>query len=113
MGEKIFYHALTSPKDKNNKIKGPNFSIQTRNQFFSDAILFVVLIEECFFKSTLIKDKLKFSVSVPPNQLIVYDISGREVTSVVGPLTEDSDLVLTCEVRGGKQTEFSSFDSEY
>ncbi|KAK7572115.1 hypothetical protein V9T40_014587 [Parthenolecanium corni] len=39
---------------------------------------------------------------MPPNQLIVYDISGREVTSIVGPLTEGSDLVLTCEVRGGK-----------
>lgn len=46
---------------------------------------------------------------MPPNQLIVYDISGREVTSVVGPLTEGSDLVLTCEVRGGKWTSLFNY----
>jgi hypothetical protein len=44
-----------------------------------------------------------FSLAVPPHQLIIYDNSGRDVSPpVVGPLTEGSDLVLTCEVRGGK-----------
>jgi hypothetical protein len=42
-------------------------------------------------------------VTVPPHQLLIYENSGRDVsTPIVGPLTEGSDLVLTCEVRGGK-----------
>ncbi|CAB0016635.1 unnamed protein product [Nesidiocoris tenuis] len=41
---------------------------------------------------------------LPPNKLLVYDNSGRELSDVVGPLTEGSDLVLTCEVRGGEPT---------
>lgn len=41
-------------------------------------------------------------ISVPPHQLLIYDNSGREVTDTVGPLEEGSNLVLTCEVRGGK-----------
>jgi hypothetical protein len=42
-------------------------------------------------------------LAVPPHQLLIYENSGRDVsTPVVGPLTEGSDLVLTCEVRGGK-----------
>ncbi|KAK9498254.1 hypothetical protein O3M35_004110 [Rhynocoris fuscipes] len=40
--------------------------------------------------------------SVPPHQLLVYDNSGRELKDTVGPLTEDSELVLICEVRGGE-----------
>jgi hypothetical protein len=32
----------------------------------------------------------------------VYDASGRDVAGSVGPLLEDNNLVLTCEVRGGK-----------
>ncbi|KAJ9592081.1 hypothetical protein L9F63_001390, partial [Diploptera punctata] len=41
----------------------------------------------------------------PPHQLLIYENSGRDVVApVVGPLTEGSDLVLTCEVRGGKPT---------
>lgn len=39
--------------------------------------------------------------SVPPHQLLLYDKMGRDVSGVVGPLEEGSDLVLTCEVRGG------------
>lgn len=38
---------------------------------------------------------------MPPHQLLLYDNSGRDVTGVVGPLEEGTDLVLTCEVRGG------------
>lgn len=41
-------------------------------------------------------------VLVPPHQLLVYDNSGRDVSGVVGPMEEGSDLILTCEVRGGK-----------
>lgn len=44
-----------------------------------------------------------FSLTVPPYQLHIYEHSGRDVSApVVGPLTEGSDLILTCEVRGGK-----------
>lgn len=38
---------------------------------------------------------------MPPHQLLMYDNSGREVSGQVGPLEEGTDLVLTCEVRGG------------
>lgn len=41
---------------------------------------------------------------VPPHQLLIYDNSGRDVQKTVGPLEEGADLVLTCEVRGGKCT---------
>ncbi|XKL59278.1 hypothetical protein PGB90_000294 [Kerria lacca] len=46
--------------------------------------------------------QINLTVIVPPNQLILYDISSRELNDIVGPMTEGSDLVLTCEVRGGK-----------
>lgn len=39
---------------------------------------------------------------MPPHQLLLYDNSGRDVSGTVGPLQEGSDLILTCEVRGGK-----------
>lgn len=32
----------------------------------------------------------------------MYDASGRDVAGAVGPLQEGDNLVLTCEVRGGK-----------
>ncbi|KAF7269403.1 hypothetical protein GWI33_017568 [Rhynchophorus ferrugineus] len=43
---------------------------------------------------------INLTVIVPPHQLILYDNSGRDVSNVVGPLQEGSDLILTCEVRG-------------
>jgi hypothetical protein len=43
---------------------------------------------------------------VPPHQILVYDASGRDVAGSVGPLLEDNNLVLTCEVRGGECREF-------
>lgn len=48
-------------------------------------------------------------LSVPPHQLLLYDNSGREITGMVGPLEEGSDLILTCEVRGGNVTHFFQF----
>jgi len=51
---------------------------------------FVVLIDLMF-------------VAVPPSQVIIYDSSGRELGDVVGPLEEGQDLLLKCEVRGGKE----------
>ena len=42
-------------------------------------------------------------VAVPPSQVIIYDSSGRELGDVVGPLEEGQDLLLKCEVRGGKE----------
>lgn len=41
-------------------------------------------------------------IAVPPHQILVYDASGRDVAGAVGPLQEGDNLVLTCEVRGGK-----------
>lgn len=42
------------------------------------------------------------SFSVPPHQILVYDASGRDVSGAIGPLYEGDNLVLSCEVRGGK-----------
>ncbi|XP_019871774.2 hemicentin-1 isoform X2 [Aethina tumida] len=47
---------------------------------------------------------INLTVIVPPHQMLLYDNSGRDVSGVVGPLEEGSDLVLTCEVRGGRPT---------
>lgn len=46
--------------------------------------------------------QIRLSVIVPPHQLILYDKSGRDVSGVVGPLEEGNELVLICEVRGGR-----------
>lgn len=43
-----------------------------------------------------------FFAAVPPHQILVYDASGRDVAGAVGPLLEGDNIVLTCEVRGGK-----------
>uniref|UniRef100_A0A336MVY2 CSON007912 protein n=1 Tax=Culicoides sonorensis TaxID=179676 RepID=A0A336MVY2_CULSO len=46
--------------------------------------------------------RINLTVIVPPHQILVYDESGRDVAGVVGPLLEGDNLVLTCEVRGGR-----------
>ncbi|XP_026315160.1 neural cell adhesion molecule 1-like [Hyposmocoma kahamanoa] len=46
--------------------------------------------------------QIRLHVIVPPHQLILYDKSGRDVSGVVGPLEEGNELVLVCEVRGGR-----------
>uniref|UniRef100_A0A182Q2Y7 Ig-like domain-containing protein n=1 Tax=Anopheles farauti TaxID=69004 RepID=A0A182Q2Y7_9DIPT len=45
--------------------------------------------------------RINLTVTVPPHQILVYDASGLDVTGAIGPLQEDDNLVLTCEVRGG------------
>ncbi|XP_072379840.1 protein turtle homolog A-like [Diabrotica undecimpunctata] len=45
---------------------------------------------------------INLTVIVPPHQLLIYDNSGRDVNHTVGPLEEKTDLILTCEVRGGR-----------
>ncbi|XP_008195943.1 hemicentin-2 isoform X1 [Tribolium castaneum] len=47
---------------------------------------------------------INLTVIVPPHQVLVYDNSGRDIVGIVGPLEEGADLVLTCEVRGGRPT---------
>lgn len=56
------------------------------------------------FKSSRSKNyQVNLTVIVPPTTLIMYDASGRDVTGgVVGPLVDGSDLILKCEVRGGR-----------
>uniref|UniRef100_A0A182X202 Ig-like domain-containing protein n=1 Tax=Anopheles quadriannulatus TaxID=34691 RepID=A0A182X202_ANOQN len=44
--------------------------------------------------------RINLTVTVPPHQILVYDASGLDVTGAIGPLQEDDNLVLTCEVRG-------------
>ncbi|XP_072929973.1 neural cell adhesion molecule 1-like [Epargyreus clarus] len=46
--------------------------------------------------------QIRLAVIVPPHQLILYDKSGRDISGVVGPLEEGNELVLICEVRGGR-----------
>ncbi|XP_049303041.1 uncharacterized protein LOC105233944 isoform X1 [Bactrocera dorsalis] len=46
--------------------------------------------------------RINLTVTVPPHQIMVYDASGRDVAGAVGPLLEGDNIVLTCEVRGGR-----------
>ncbi|KAL0270121.1 UNVERIFIED_CONTAM: hypothetical protein PYX00_007628 [Menopon gallinae] len=49
--------------------------------------------------------QVNLTVIVPPHKITVYDKYGRYVndsTGVIGPLNEGSDLLLKCEIRGGK-----------
>ncbi|XP_059610810.1 uncharacterized protein LOC132257796 [Phlebotomus argentipes] len=46
--------------------------------------------------------RINLTVIVPPHQILVYDASGRDVAGAVGPLLEGDNLILTCEVRGGR-----------
>ncbi|KAH8359097.1 hypothetical protein KR093_004246, partial [Drosophila rubida] len=46
--------------------------------------------------------RINLTVIVPPHQILVYDASGRDVAGAVGPLLEGDNIVLTCEVRGGR-----------
>ncbi|XP_077301047.1 B-cell receptor CD22-like [Arctopsyche grandis] len=46
--------------------------------------------------------EVMLNVIVPPHQLLMYDNSGRDVAGTIGPLEEGSNLVLVCEVRGGR-----------
>ncbi|XP_065092407.1 uncharacterized protein LOC135713230 [Ochlerotatus camptorhynchus] len=50
--------------------------------------------------------RINLTVTVPPHQILVYDASGRDVAGAIGPLQEDDNLILTCEVRGGKSSKF-------
>ncbi|XP_063218435.1 nephrin-like [Bacillus rossius redtenbacheri] len=46
---------------------------------------------------------IRLVVIVPPHHMLVYANSGRPISSdVIGPLSEGAELVLSCEVRGGK-----------
>ncbi|XP_058808984.1 hemicentin-2-like [Phymastichus coffea] len=46
--------------------------------------------------------QVNLTVIVPPHQLLIYDSSGAQVKSVLGPYQVGAQLLLTCEVRGGK-----------
>lgn len=37
-----------------------------------------------------------------PTRPVIYNAQGREVTGVGGPFLEGYDLLLTCQVSGGK-----------
>jgi len=39
---------------------------------------------------------------VPPEKPVIYDGNGQPVLAQIGPLNEGSDLILHCEVTGGK-----------
>ncbi|XP_046658942.1 nephrin-like [Homalodisca vitripennis] len=55
------------------------------------------------FKSAQTRNsKINLTVIVPPSKMAIFDESHIERTSVVGPYTEGSDLILTCEVHGGR-----------
>lgn len=56
-------------------------------------------IPSLFFRSTKMN---KFIFTVPPEQPVIYDTNGIVTMKHVGPYNEGSDLILTCEVSGGK-----------
>jgi len=39
---------------------------------------------------------------VPPDIPVIYNANGQVATNPVGPFNEGADLVLVCEVTGGK-----------
>jgi hypothetical protein len=43
-----------------------------------------------------------FEFAVPPSTPVIYDDFGQEISSVLGPYTEGSDVRLSCRVAGGK-----------
>lgn len=45
--------------------------------------------------------KVNLTVIVPPQKIVILDESGIERTSVVGPYSEGSNLLLRCDVYGG------------
>lgn len=55
-----------------------------------------------FSNSATRNSRVNLTVIVPPHSMAVYDISGKKVNSSIGPLLEGDNLVLKCEVRGGR-----------
>ncbi|XP_008211195.1 hemicentin-2 isoform X1 [Nasonia vitripennis] len=55
-----------------------------------------------FKKSPTRNFQVNLSVIVPPHQLLIYDSSGAQVKSVVGPYEVGASFNLSCEVRGGE-----------
>ncbi|XP_078035253.1 sidestep III isoform X2 [Augochlora pura] len=57
------------------------------------------------FKNSPTKNyQVNLTVIVPPHQLLIYNSSGAEVESTVGPSQVGVEFKLSCEVRGGKPT---------
>lgn len=55
------------------------------------------------FSEASLNRRLYFlSASEKPTKPVIYDAQGREVTGVGGPFLEGYDLLLTCQVSGGK-----------
>ncbi|XP_023240426.1 synaptogenesis protein syg-2-like [Centruroides sculpturatus] len=53
------------------------------------------------------------NVIVPPKDITIIDEEGTEVSGVIGPYDEDSDLILRCEVSGGTPTPVVTWWREY
>lgn len=39
--------------------------------------------------------------SVPPTKVLIYDMENKELSGVIGPYDEGSELKLSCESDGG------------
>ncbi|CAG7819960.1 unnamed protein product [Allacma fusca] len=46
--------------------------------------------------------RINLTIIVPPEKPVIFDSKRNVVTDLVGPIEEDSDLLLTCEVSGGR-----------
>ncbi|XP_011303548.1 nephrin-like [Fopius arisanus] len=55
-----------------------------------------------FKKSPTRNCQVNLTVIHPPHQLRMYDSSGQQIDSVVGPYQVGEEFVVSCEVRGGK-----------
>lgn len=40
-------------------------------------------------------------ISVPPTKVLIYDMENKELSGVIGPYDEGSELKLRCESDGG------------
>ncbi|KAF2355771.1 CD80-like immunoglobulin C2-set [Trinorchestia longiramus] len=57
-----------------------------------------------FKKAPTINNRVNLTIVVPPSSLVLQDEEGMPIRSVIGPVTEDSDLRISCVATGGTPT---------
>lgn len=53
-----------------------------------------------------------FLFIVPPERPVIYDVKRRDRTKLIEPYNEGTDVVLTCEVSGGKCNSAKFFEDK-
>ncbi|KAJ8674503.1 hypothetical protein QAD02_005765 [Eretmocerus hayati] len=74
--------------------------LKIKSVTFEDQGLFRCRVD--FDNSPTRNFRVNLTLIEPPSKPTIYDAQGREVTGVGGPFLEGYDLLLTCQVSGGK-----------